>query len=41
LCERYYRQEDLTSFEDAIDAVFAWEDIQAAMTDEVKPLFTE
>jgi hypothetical protein len=41
LGDRYYRQEYLTSFEDVIDAVFAWEDIQAALTDEVKPLFTE
>jgi hypothetical protein len=41
LGERWYRQEYLCSFEDAIDAVFSWADIQAAMSDEVKPLFPE
>ncbi len=39
LGERFYRQEYLTSFEDVIDAVFSYEDIQAAMSSEVKPLF--
>jgi Terminase large subunit, T4likevirus-type, N-terminal len=39
LGERWYRQEFCCSFEDTIDAVFAWEDIQAAMSDAVKPLF--
>jgi len=39
LGERYYRQEYLTSFESVIDAVFAFEDIQAAMSDDVTPLF--
>jgi hypothetical protein len=41
LGERYYRQEYQTSFEDTIDAVFAYEDIQAALCDEVRPLFAE
>ena len=41
LGERYFRQEYMTSFEDVIDAVFSWEDIQAAMSDEVQPLFLE
>jgi hypothetical protein len=39
LGERFYRQEYLTSFEDVIDAVFRYEDIQAALSNEVKPLF--
>jgi len=39
LGERWYRQEYLCSFEDVIDAVFAYADIQAALTDDVKPLF--
>lgn len=39
LGERWYRQEYLCSFEDTIDAVFAWEDIQAALHDDVQPLF--
>ena len=34
-----YRQEYECSFEDAEDAVFAYEDVQAAITDEVSPLF--
>jgi hypothetical protein len=41
LGERYYRQEYQTSFEDTIDAVFADEDIQAALCDDVQPLFGE
>jgi hypothetical protein len=36
---RWYRQEYLCSFEDIIDAVFSWEDIQAAASDDVPPLF--
>ena len=36
---RWYRQEYLCSFEDTVDAVFAHEDIQAALSDDVKPLF--
>jgi hypothetical protein len=39
LGERFYRQEYLTSFEDVIDAVFSYADIQAAISSEVKPLF--
>jgi hypothetical protein len=41
LGERWYRQEYLCSFEDTIDAVFAYEDIQAALKNDVTPLFTE
>jgi len=36
---RWYRQEYLCSFEDAIDAVFSQGDIQAALAQDVKPLF--
>jgi terminase large subunit-like protein len=39
LGERWYRQEYLVSFEDVVDAVFAYADIQAALSAEVKPLF--
>ena len=39
LGERWYRQEYMCSFEDTIDAVFAYEDIQAALNGDVKPLF--
>ena len=39
LGERWYRQEYLCSFEDTIDSVFADEDIQAALSGTVKPLF--
>jgi hypothetical protein len=39
LGDRWYRQEYLVSFEDVIDAVFAYADIQAALSDEVQPLF--
>ena len=39
LGERWYRQEYLCSFEEVIDAVFAYADIQAALSDDVKPLF--
>jgi hypothetical protein len=39
LGERWYRQEYLCSFEDTIDAVFAYADIQAALDNEVQPLF--
>jgi hypothetical protein len=35
LGERWYRQEYLCSFEDAIDAVFSYADIQAALSDDV------
>jgi hypothetical protein len=39
LGERWYRQEYQCSFEDTIDAVFSAEDIRAALSDDVKPLF--
>jgi hypothetical protein len=38
LGDRWYRQEYLCSFEDTVDAVFAWEDIQAALSADVRPL---
>jgi hypothetical protein len=41
LGDRWYRQEYLCSFEDTIDAVFSYEDIQAALSNDVKPLFVE
>lgn len=41
LGERWFRQEYLCSFEDVVDAVFSYADIQAALSDDVKPLFTE
>jgi hypothetical protein len=37
--DRWYRQEYECSFEDMIGAVFAEEDIRAALSDEVEPLF--
>jgi hypothetical protein len=39
LGERWYRQEYLCSFEDTLDAVFSYTDIQACLTDSVQPLF--
>jgi hypothetical protein len=39
LGERWFRQEYLCSFEDTIDAVFSYADIQACLTDTVQPLF--
>jgi hypothetical protein len=39
LPSRVYRQEYECSFEDVEDVVFAFEDVQAAITDEVSPLF--
>ena len=39
LGERWYAQEYLCSFEDTIDAVFSYADIQAALADDVPPLF--
>jgi hypothetical protein len=39
LGDRWFRQEYGCSFEDVIDAVFAEEDIQAALTHSVTPLF--
>jgi hypothetical protein len=41
LGERWYRQEYQCSFEDVIDAVFSYADIQAALRDDVQPLFLE
>src|SRR5262245_47546329 len=41
LGERWFRQEYMCSFEDTIDAVFSYADIQAAMSDDVEPLFPE
>jgi terminase large subunit-like protein len=41
LGDRWYRQEYLCSFEDTIDAVFSHEDIQADLSNDVKPLFME
>jgi hypothetical protein len=41
LGERWYRQEYLCSFEDTVDAVFSYADIQAALSDDIKPLFAE
>jgi hypothetical protein len=41
LGERWYRQEYLCSFEDTIDAVFAYQDIQAALNNDLQPLFPE
>lgn len=38
LGERWYRQEYMCDFSDVIDAVFAYSDIQAALTSDVKPL---
>jgi hypothetical protein len=37
--DRWYRQEFDCSFESVIDAVFSSEDIQAALSGDVKPLF--
>jgi hypothetical protein len=39
LPSRIYRQEYECSFEDVEDAIFAFEDVQAAITEEVSPLF--
>jgi hypothetical protein len=39
LGERWFRQEYECSWEDVVDAVFAYADIQAALSDEVEPLF--
>jgi hypothetical protein len=39
LGERWYRQEYFCSFEETIDAVFAYDDIQAAAADGAAPLF--
>ncbi len=39
LGERWYRQEYETSFEDVVGAFFSEEDIQAALSNDVQPLF--
>jgi hypothetical protein len=39
LGERWFRQEYLTDFAECIDAVFRYADIQAARSDDIKPLF--
>jgi hypothetical protein len=39
LGDRWYEQEYMCNFADCIDAVFSYADIQAALSDEVKPLF--
>jgi Terminase large subunit, T4likevirus-type, N-terminal len=39
LGERWFRQEFLCSFEEVNDAVFSYADIQAALSDDVQPLF--
>jgi hypothetical protein len=38
---RWFAQEYLCSFEDTVDAVFASEDIMAALSEDIKPLFME
>jgi hypothetical protein len=40
LGDRWYAQEYCCSFESTIDAVFDYRDIQAALSDDVKPLFS-
>jgi hypothetical protein len=41
LGERWFRQEYLCVFEEMVDALFCYSDIQAALSDDVKPLFKE
>jgi hypothetical protein len=41
LGERWYRQGYKCSFEDTVAAVFAYVDIQAALSNEVQPWFAE
>jgi hypothetical protein len=41
LGERWYSQEYGCEFSECLDAVFAWADIQAALSDDIKPLFGE
>jgi hypothetical protein len=41
LGERWFRQEYLCSFEDTIDAMFAWADIEAAFNNDIEPLFPQ
>jgi hypothetical protein len=38
---RWYAQEYGCEFSECLDAVFSWADIQAALSDDVKPLFLE
>jgi hypothetical protein len=39
--ERYYRQEYMTEFTEVIDAVFRQQDIEAAFSSDVQPLFLD
>jgi hypothetical protein len=39
LGERWFRQEYLCSFEETVDSVFTYDDVMAACTDGVRPLF--
>jgi hypothetical protein len=41
LGEHWYRQEYECSFEDTVAAVFAYADIQAALSSQVQPWFAE
>jgi hypothetical protein len=41
LGDRWWAQEYMTSFESTIDAVFDYRDIQAALSDQVEPLFPQ
>ena len=41
LGERWYAQEYGCEFSECLDAVFSWADIQAALSDDIKPLFPE
>jgi hypothetical protein len=41
LGERWYRQEYECSFEDTIDQLFSYDDVMAAMADDLQPLFVE
>ena len=38
LGDRWFRQEYMTSFEDATDSVFSYDDIMAALAKDIKPL---
>jgi len=41
LGERWFNQEYRCEFSECLDAVFSWADIQAALSDDIKPLFPE
>jgi hypothetical protein len=41
LGERWFNQEYRCEFSECLDAVFSWADIQAAMSDDIKPLILE